>query len=64
MIDVLHLEAENVQGYKLYPMLLVYDESTCGCFFSSTRKLLCSECVFAADKIGEDYLINETEFAG
>ena len=40
------------------------DESTCGCFFSSTRKLLCSECVFAADKICEDYLINETEFDG
>lgn len=32
--------------------------------FSSTRKLLCSECVFAADKICEDYLINETEFDG
>ena len=34
-----------------------------GVFFSM-RKLLCSECVFAADKIGEDYLINETEYAG
>ena len=37
--------------------------ATAGVFFS-TRKLLCSECVFAADKIGEDYLINETEYAG
>ena len=34
-----------------------------GVFFS-TIKLLCIECVFAADKIGEDYLITETEYAG
>ena len=34
-----------------------------GVFFS-TRKLLFSECVFWSDKIGEDDLINETEYAG
>ena len=40
MIDVLHLEAENVHGYKLYPMLLVYDESTCGCFFFDEKAVM------------------------
>ena len=34
-----------------------------GVFFF-TRKLLCSEFVFASDYIGEYYLINETEYAG